>query len=163
MLSFFFYVSFNISTAKVWWTFFVLLYFLSYFPKIHEKIVNMDKNRASNNICHFISPCCVISEIIISKEIPAFKRFLLENMAWVHSGTMPNRSRDQKCEKWLHSIINYLICTHSKIMKYNIPGVNMFMTMDLIYLSYISSSENVIASHKSVCGFIEQMYIKIKL
>ena len=141
----------------------MLLYFLSYFPQIHEKIINMDINRASNNICHFISPCCVVSEIIISKEMLAFKRFLLENMAWVHSGTIPNRSRDQKCEKWLHSIINYLICTHNKIMKCNIPGVNMFMTMDLIYLSYISSRENVIASHKSVCGFIEQMYIKIKL
>ena len=159
----FFYVSFNISTAKVWWTFFCALILSFVFPQNSWKNRKHGQKRASNNICHFISPCCVISEIIISKEMLAFKRFLLENMAWVHSGTMPNRSRDQKCEKWLHSIINYLICTHNKIMKCNIPGVNMFMTMDLIYLSYISSRENVIASHKSVCGFIEQMYIKIKL
>ena len=153
MLSFLFYVPFNISSAKVWSTFFVLLYFLSYFPKIHEKIVNMDKNRASNNICHFISPCCVISEIIISKEMLAFNRFLLENMAWVRSGTITNRQRGQKCEQLLHSITNYLICTHSKIMKYNIPRVNMFMIMNCIYVSYISYRKNVIASTKFFCVF----------
>ena len=131
----------------------MLLYFLSYSPKIHEKIINMDINRASNNICHFISPRCVVSEIIISKEMLSFKRFLLENMAWVHSGTIANRQCGQKCEKWLHSIINYLICTHSKIMKYNIRRVNMFMIMNCIYVSYISYRKNVIASTKRFCGF----------
>ena len=36
---------------------------------------------------------------IISKEMLSFKRFLLDNMAWVHSGTIGNRQCGQKCEK----------------------------------------------------------------
>ena len=95
----------------------MLSYFLSYFPQIHEKIINMDINRASNNICHFISPCCVISEIIISKEIPALKRFLLENMAWVHSGTIPNRSRDQKC------VIGKYKLSYGGMVEVRVPGM----------------------------------------